>query len=63
MLETLKNPALLKLDLALRGVDAPWAADAKWLELQLDGEIWARARVDFESPLKLVHATQGDVLR
>ena len=44
MLETSKNPALLKLDLALRGVDAPWASDAKWLELQLDGEIWARAR-------------------
>ncbi len=62
MLETLKNPALLKLDLALRGVDAPWAADAGWLELQLDGEIWARARIDSESPLKLVHAAQGDVL-
>ncbi|MGO9056173.1 MAG: hypothetical protein ACLQU2_02115 [Candidatus Binataceae bacterium] len=62
MLETSKNPALLKLDLALRGVDAPWAAGAKWLELQLDGEIWARARVDSESPLKLVRSAQGDVV-
>lgn len=62
MLETSKNPALLKLDLALRGVDAPWASDLNWLELQLDGEIWARARIVSESPLKLVHDEQGDVL-
>jgi hypothetical protein len=60
--EIAKNPALLKLDLAIRGIDAPSAVGAKWLELLLDGEIWARARVNPASPLKLERGTQGDVL-
>ncbi len=60
MHETAKNPALLKLDLALRGVDAPDAGG--WLELQLDGEIWARARVNPDSALKLQRGAHSDLL-
>jgi hypothetical protein len=63
MHETAKNPALLKLDLALRGVDAPAANGANWLELQLDGDIWARARINPDSSLKLARDAHSDVLR
>lgn len=63
MHETAKNPALLKLDLALRGVDAPGLGAANWLELQLDGDIWARARINPDSSLKLIRRAQSDILR
>jgi hypothetical protein len=63
MLERSKNPALLKLDLALRGVDYPSAAGVKWLELQLDGEIFARTRINPDSTLKLVRGAQADFVR
>jgi hypothetical protein len=53
MQETAKNPALLKLDLALRGVDAPGMGELDAVELQLDGEICARARINPNSALKL----------
>ncbi|HKD66221.1 MAG TPA: hypothetical protein VKB84_05225 [Candidatus Binataceae bacterium] len=61
--ETAKNPALLKLDLALRGVDAPAADGPIWLELQLDADIWARARINPDSSIKLVRGAQADLLR
>jgi hypothetical protein len=63
MHETAKNPALLKLERALRGVDATSANPASWLELQLDGDLWARARINPDSSLKLARGAQGDVLR
>ncbi len=62
MHETAKNPALLKLDLALRGVDAPGLSAVNWMELQLDGDIWARARINPDSSLKLVRGAQSDLL-
>jgi hypothetical protein len=61
--ETVKNPALLKLDLALRGVDAPGFSAGGSFEMQLDGEIWARARVNPDSSLKLLRGAQNDLLR
>jgi hypothetical protein len=61
--ETSKNPVLLKLELALRGVNAPTSAGAKWLELQLDQEIWARAPINPESAIQLIQNTQGCALR
>jgi len=63
MFETSKNPALLKLDLALRGVDAPAMNGSGPRELLLDGEVCARARINRASPIKLVRGAQGDVLR
>ncbi len=57
-----KNPALLKLDLALRGVNASAPAGVQWLEMLLDGEIWARARINPDSPLRLEHGAHGDVI-
>jgi hypothetical protein len=63
MLETAKNPALLKLDLVLRGINAPGANGADALELQLDGEICARARVNPDSSIRLSRKAQSDVLR
>jgi hypothetical protein len=62
MHETAKNPALLKLDLALRGVDAPGANGSGTLELQLEGEICARARINPASAIKLARGAHGDVL-
>jgi len=63
MHEMAKNPALLKLDLAIRGIDAQGVNGANCLELQLDGEIWARARINPDSSLKLIRGAQGDILR
>jgi hypothetical protein len=63
MHETAKNPALLKLDLALRGINAPAWKGGSWLELQLDGDIWARARINPDSPLMLARGAHGDVIR
>jgi hypothetical protein len=62
MRETVKNPALLKLDLALRGADAP-ALGTESFELLLDGEICARGRVNPDSALKLQCAPGADLLR
>jgi hypothetical protein len=63
MQDTAKNPALLKLDLALRGVDAPDLQVSDGVELQLEGEICARARINPNSALKLQSAPGGEVLR
>jgi hypothetical protein len=63
MLETAKNPALLKLDLALRGIDASGANGAEAIELLLEGEICARARVSPDSSIKLIRGAQTDILR
>ncbi len=63
MQETARNPALLKLELALRGIDAPGANGLDAIELQLDGEICARARIDPQSRLKLESGARGDLLR
>jgi hypothetical protein len=46
------NPARLKLALALHGVAAE--TNLERLELTLDGEVWATARIDSASPLKYV---------
>ncbi len=58
-MDTAKNPALLKIDLALRGVDARDMGESNAVELQLEGEICARARINRNSALKLA----GEVLR
>ncbi len=59
--QTAKNPVLLKLDLALQGIDAP-AFGTGFLELQLEGEICARAKINPASPFKLMRGAQGDTL-
>jgi hypothetical protein len=61
--ETPNNPVLLKLELALRGVNAPAPEGVKSLELQLESEIWARARINPDSPLQLVRNSEGCILR
>jgi hypothetical protein len=50
-----RNPGLLKLALALTGIAAGGGReDGSWVELVLEGEVWARARVDAASALKLI---------
>lgn len=52
--EVVTNPTLLKLALALRGVVSPEHSAAGAVEIVLEGDIWARARVDSASPLRLL---------
>ena len=58
-----KNPALLKLELALRGVSSDSVPAGEWIELQLDPEVWARGRVNPASSLQLAGGRDATVLR
>ena len=48
------HPGLLKLALAISGISVEGRAAGDWIELVLEGDVWARARVDPASALKLI---------
>ncbi len=57
--EAANHPGLLKLALGLNGIAATGRAAGDWIELVLEGEVWARARVDPASTLKLIELGGG----
>ena len=48
------HPGLLKLALAIDGIAADGRAAGDWIELVLEGDVWARAQIDPASALKLI---------
>jgi hypothetical protein len=48
------HPGLFKLALAISGIATEGRATGDWIELVLEGDVWARARVDPASALKLI---------